>query len=80
MATTQTVERIPRVTRTTQTVEQPDLLRNSVSVFSGQKERYEYWSQRSEQLNHELSVAKLEIDNMLSDLVAQIDALTQSAT
>ena len=78
--TTQTVERITKVTRTTQTVEQPDLHFKSVSVFSSQKERYEYWPQRREQLNHELSVAKLEIDNMLSDLVAQIDSLTQSAT
>ena len=58
-ATTQTVGRIPRVTRTTQTVEPPDLHTKSVSVFSSQKECYEYWSQRREQLNHELSVAKL---------------------
>ncbi len=80
MVTTQTVERITKVTRMTQTVEQPDLHIKSVSVFPSQKERYEYWSQCREQLNHELSVAKLEIDNMLSDLVAQIDVLTQSAT
>ena len=79
-ATTQTVERIPRVTRTTQTMEQPDLHIKSVSVFSSQKERYEYWSQHREQLNHELYVAKLKIDNMLSNFAAQIDTLTQSAT
>ena len=79
-ATTQTANRISRITCTTQTVEQLDLHTKSVSVFSNQKECYEYWSQHREQLNHELAVAKQEIDVMLSNLVAQIDALKQSAT
>ncbi len=79
-ATTQTVEFTSRVTRATQT---EDLLEEdtaSVSVFLTQKERFQYWSARREQLGRELEVAKREIEDMLSDLVVQLDALIQPKT
>ncbi len=79
-ATTQTVEFTSKVTRATQT---EDLLEEdtaSVSVFLTQKQRFQYWSARREQLGRELEVAKREIEVMLSDLVVQLDALIQPKT
>ncbi len=79
-ATTQTVEFTSKTTRATQTAEPLGPSISSVSVFPSQKQKFEYWSHRREQLKHELDVAKVEIDNMLSDLLVQLNALTQPTT
>ena len=77
-AAMQTVDRTSWITRNTE--EQPDQQINRVSVFANQREKYEYWTLRLEQLKYELDVAKQVIDHMLSGLVVQIHALTQSVT
>ncbi len=69
-----------KTTRATQTVELSEASNNSVSVFSNQKQRFEYWSHRRELLKQELHVAKQEIEDMLSDLMAQLDTLIQPKT
>ncbi len=79
-ATTQTVGIKSKITRATQTEGAPHSDSTSVSVFHSQRERFEYWSHRREELNRELSVAKQEIEEMLSDLMTQMDALIQPKT
>ncbi len=79
-ATTQTVEFTSKITRATQTEDLLEADTASVSVFLSPRQRFQYWSSRREQLGRELEVAKGEIEDMLSDLVVQLDALIQPKT